>query len=113
MFDYKFLLGIAGALAACLQYGLYIRDVLHGKTRPHAFSWFVWGLPCGVVFAAQFLGGGGAGSWTTAVTAILCTVIFLLSLFYGERNITKLDWASLAVALFAILLWVIRDSQIR
>lgn len=94
-------------IATVVQCGSYIVDIFRGKTRPHAFSWFVWGLPAGIVFAAQFVSGGGAGSWTTAMTAILCTVIFILSLFYGEKNVTALDMLSLFTALFAIFLWVL------
>lgn len=107
MIDFKLILGGMAVLAGVIQYAVYIKDVLGGKTRPHAFSWFVWGLPCGVIFVAQFLSGGGAGTWATAMTAVLCTMIFVLSLFYGEKNITKLDWISLFVALFSILLWII------
>ncbi|MBS0359095.1 MAG: hypothetical protein JSS53_07490 [Proteobacteria bacterium] len=107
MIDYKLIFAGIALLVTIIQYGTYIIDIFHGKTRPHAFSWFVWGLPCGIVFAAQFLDGGGAGTWTTAMTAVLCTVIFVLSLFYGEKKITKLDWASLFVALFSIILWVL------
>lgn len=103
--DYKFLLGSLGIAAALLSYGIYIKDILRGKTHPHAFSWFVWGLPCGIVFVAQLLAGAGLGSWVTAVTMIMCTAIFIMSLFYGETKITKLDWISLLSALFALILW--------
>lgn len=73
MIDYKVTLGCLALIATVIQYGAYIKDVLNRKTRPHAFTWFVWGLPCGIVFAAQFLNGGGAGTWTTAMTTLLCT----------------------------------------
>ncbi len=106
MVDYKSVLGVSATLMAFVQYGPYIKDILKGKTRPHAFSWFVWGLPCGIVFAAQFLGGGGAGSWATGMTAAISTLIFVLSLFYGEKEITLLDWISFAVALLAIVWWI-------
>jgi len=103
----QLILGVMATLIGIIQYSIYIIDILKGKTHPHAFSWFTWGLPCGIVYAAQYLSGGGAGAWTTAMTAFACTFIFILSLFYGERNITKLDWTSLFIALFSILLWII------
>lgn len=107
MIDYKLMLGALAVLATLMQYGTYIIDILKGKTRPHAFTWFVWGFPCAVIFAAQYFAGGGAGTWITAMTGVVCTVIFVLSLFYGEKNITKLDWAGLFIAIFSILLWII------
>jgi hypothetical protein len=103
--DLKFLCGSLAAITGFIQYTPYVINILRRKTRPHAFSWFVWGLPCGIVFAAQFLKGGAAGSYATGVTAILCTIIFFLSLFYGEKNITKLDWLCLVLALAALVLW--------
>ena len=107
MINVKLILGGLAVVAGIIQYSAYIKDIFCGKTHPHAFTWFVWGLPCGIVFAAQILSGGGAGSWATATTAILCTVIFILALFYGEKDIAPLDWISLAVSLFSVFLWVV------
>ena len=104
--DSKSFFGLAAAIAGFIQYAPYMGDIVKGKTRPHAFSWFVWGLPCFIVFAAQFYEGGAAGSWATAVTGFLCTVVFVLALFYGERKITRLDWISLFTAIAAIGWWV-------
>ncbi len=105
MIDYKIILGTTAAVAGFIQYVPYIRDILARRTKPHAFSWFVWGLPCGIVFAAQWVQGGGAGSWATGVTALLCTGIFVLSLFYGEKEITPVDWIGFISALIALALW--------
>ena len=69
------------------------------------FRWFAWGLPLGIVFAAQWVEGAGGGSWVTIVTAVLCTVIFVLSLFRGEREITPVDWIGLIASLVALALW--------
>jgi hypothetical protein len=30
----------------------YIRSILHGVTRPHVFSWLIWGATTFVVFLA-------------------------------------------------------------
>ena len=31
----------------------YIRSIRSGKTKPHVFSWVIWGLTTFVVFLAQ------------------------------------------------------------
>jgi hypothetical protein len=105
-------LGAIAAALALVQYVPYIADVIRGKTKPHAFSWFVWGVPAGVVFLAQLLTGGGAGSWATGVTAAICTAIFVLALFYGERNITAFDWWCLLGSLAAIAIWVVTNNPL-
>jgi hypothetical protein len=110
--DSKLCFGILSATVSVLQYPAYIRDVIKGKTKPHAFSWFVWGLPCGIVFAAQIMKGGGAGAWATGLTTVFCTAIFLLSLRYGEKEITVLDKTCLALALLAIVLWIMTKDPL-
>lgn len=106
MIEYKILLGVTAATVGVAQYLPYIRDIVKSRTKPHAFSWFVWGLPAGIVYLAQSLKGGGAGSWATGITAALCTIIFVLSLFKGERDIKLSDWICLLISLAAIALWV-------
>jgi hypothetical protein len=112
MADIKLILGAASVIAGIMQYTPYIYDVLKRKTRPHAFSRLVWGLSGGIIFAAQIIEGGAAGSWATAVTTLLSTTVFLLSLFYGEKNITKLDWVCLIFALFALALWILTKNPL-
>ncbi|MDR3492139.1 MAG: hypothetical protein P4M12_08895 [Gammaproteobacteria bacterium] len=110
--DYKFGFALAGIAASIAQLLPYIRDILRGKTRPHAFSWFVWGLPCGIIFAAQLVKGAGPGAWTTGITSLLCTIIFILSLHYGEKDIKFVDWVCLAFASIAVALWAITKDPV-
>ena len=105
MMELTWFLGAAAALCGVIQYLPYLVDTMRGKTRPHAFSWFVWGLPAGIVLVAQWTGGAGSGTWATGVTVLTCTVIFVLSLFKGERSITRLDTVSFVAALVALALW--------
>lgn len=103
--EYKVILAGIALVFGLFQYVPYLVDVVRGKTKPHAFSWFAWSLPTAVVFVAQLGDGGGAGVWVTGLTALMCTVIFVLSLFKGERDIRPLDWASLTFSALGIVLW--------
>ena len=86
--------------------------MLNGSTKPHAFSWFVWSLPTAIVFVAQLMKGGGAGSWATGLSLLLCTIIFVLCYWHGERDITRVDIAALTIGIIAILLWVVTDDPL-
>ncbi len=110
--EYKIILGGAALIFGLFQYVPYLIDVVRGKTKPHAFSWFAWSLPTAVVFAAQLNDGGGAGVWVTGLTAFMCTVIFVLSLFKGERDIRPLDWVSLVVSGVGIVLWLYTNNPL-
>ncbi|MBI2091913.1 MAG: hypothetical protein HYY43_03490 [Deltaproteobacteria bacterium] len=105
MIEYKIFLGCLSTFIAVAGYIVYFRQIFSGKVKPHAFSWFTWGLIVSIAFAAQFTEQGGAGAWVTGFTALACFATFVLALIKGNRSFSKLDWSFLTVALLAILLW--------
>jgi hypothetical protein len=106
-------IGLLTLAIAVFSYGLYIRDILRRATKPHAFSWLVWSILAGTIYNAQIHAGAGAGAWITGFTCVATFVIFLLALVYGEKNITRLDWACLASALAILLLrTVIQNDEL-
>lgn len=40
----KEIIGVTAVLLAFISYAPYIRDILKGRTKPHVYSWFVWGF---------------------------------------------------------------------
>lgn len=92
--------------------GVYFLSIWRGKTRPHAFSWFIWGVISTIGVVAQFVEGAGVGAWPRAFGAATCFVIVALALFKGEKNITRTDWITLSVALTAIPLWVLTKTPV-
>jgi chromate transport protein ChrA len=101
------LLGTVTILIAVVSYSLYFRDVLAGKTKPHAFTWLIWSFLNLFVFYAQVMNNGGPGAWVTGAAAIANGIIFLLALRYGERYIAWLDWFCLAAALLSLAVWLV------
>ena len=49
----KEILGIVAILLTLIAVIPYIRDILLNKIKPHAFSWFIWGLVTLIIFAAE------------------------------------------------------------
>lgn len=86
---------------------LYIVDILKGRTKPHIFSWFIWGSLTIIAAAGQYTKGAGIGALPTLVAALACFTITVLSLRYGEKTITRSDKVTFAAALCAIPLWYI------
>jgi hypothetical protein len=64
------LFGIISILVALVAYYFYFRDMARGKTKPHAFSWLIWGLLAGTGFLAQVSAHAGIGAWATGLTSI-------------------------------------------
>lgn len=101
----EFLGGLAVAIGL-YGYAFYVRGILQGKVKPHAFTWFVWGLLTAIAFAAQITEGGGAGAWVTGVTAFCSFCFALIGLGASSRIfITKSDWVFFIGALLTIPVW--------
>lgn len=111
-------MGIRTALAvlstalAFVSFYPYFRDVMSGLTRPHAFTWLVWGLLTAIACAGQVAAGGGPGAWVTGVSAVLCLTVFVAALLQGDSDVTAVDWACLAGAGLALVLWAGTDAPL-
>ena len=46
----------------------------------------------------------------TGISALLCLPIVIAALFDGEKEITRLDWMSLAAALLAGVAWAVNHD---
>ena len=86
----------------------YIRSILKGQTKPHAFSWVIWGSVTFVVFLAQLADKGGVGAWPIGVSGVI--TIYVAILAYRKKSdssITRADWFFLVTAMSALPLWYI------
>lgn len=94
--EVKYLVGIVVVLLTFVGYVPYIRDIIKGKTKPHVYTWFLWGLVTSIAFALQISDRAGIGSLVTLAAAIVCFIIFFFGMRIGEKNITFSDKISLS-----------------
>jgi hypothetical protein len=104
MDQYVFFAAAAVTLALC-RYGTYFYTIYQGKTKPHAFSWLLWGMVTGVGTFAQFEMNAGPSAWALAFVSVTCTLIAIFAFFIGERDYKKSDWFALIACIIAIPLW--------
>ena len=84
----------------------YIQSIRQGRTKPHVFSWIIWGLTTIVAFFAQLADQGGAGAWPTGVSGAVASYIALLAyLKKADISITHSDWIFFIVSLSALPIW--------
>ncbi len=105
--NYKTVISTFAIILTFVGYLPYFRDLLNGKTRPHVFSWLIWGIVTSIIFALQISAGAGVGAYVTLAVAALSFAIFLLSLRNGNRDIKRLDVVFFVLALLSIPLWLI------
>lgn len=84
----------------------YLWQILKRKTEPHAYTWLIWTITQGVVAAGVWFGGGGLVQAGAMVAYALCAfIVFILSFWYGTKDITKGDTILLIVALCSVFIW--------
>jgi len=105
MADYKNILGYLAVVVGLIGYIFYFRDIFKNQTRPHIFSWALWGFIETIIFAIQVSQKAGAGAWVTGITALVCFLVAILSYKKGIREFLPIDWVLLAASLISILLW--------
>jgi uncharacterized protein with PQ loop repeat len=112
LLEYHVILGIIATVIGLIGYATYFKDIIKKRIKPHAFSWFIWGILQSLVFFAQTSKGAGAGAWAVGAPALLNFIIFVIAIFRGEKEITRLDKASLLLALLGIALWAITTDPL-
>ena len=108
--DYKIVSFIIGIILTIIWYFVYIKDVYLWKTKPHLFSWFIWGLLGFIAFLAQLSDNWWLGAWIAWLTSFSCCFVAFLSIKRWEKNITKGDKYSLVWALLSMILWYMTDN---
>ncbi|MEW8231973.1 MAG: hypothetical protein AB2745_16730 [Candidatus Thiodiazotropha endolucinida] len=84
----------------------YIHSILTGRTKPHVFSWVIWGSTTFIVFLAQLEDGGGAGAWPIGISGLI--TLYIAFLAYRKKSditITNMDWAFFTAAMASIPVW--------
>ncbi|OGE74293.1 MAG: hypothetical protein A3I07_04515 [Candidatus Doudnabacteria bacterium RIFCSPLOWO2_02_FULL_42_9] len=83
----------------------YFVDIFKKRTQPHLYTWLIWAITQYTAAFASLAGGGGWGAGGMFMAATVNTLVFLLALKYGTKNITKSDTIILIGALAAIVVW--------
>lgn len=102
-----------GVLCMLTSYGIYIYSIYNGKTKPHPFSWLIWGLLTAVTFFAQISDNGGIETLITALSTIISLGIATVA-FFTQNNIiiSKSDKIVFLLSLCSIPLWIITETPL-
>lgn len=101
------IIAIIAAVLAFIGNVPYLIDVIKQKVKPHPYTWFVWTIVSCIVFFGQLAKGAGVGAIPTAAAEIFTIIIFLFSLRYGFKHITRTDTFFLIIALLGIIPWIL------
>ena len=110
---HKQLLGAIAIGLTLIAYYPYIRSIIQGKTKPHVFSWVIWGTSTCIVFLAQLADKGGAGAWVIGFSGIISIyVAFLAYIKRSDSSITRIDGLFFIVAMTALPIWYLTSDPL-
>ena len=91
----------------------YIRSILLGSTKPHVFSWVIWGITTCIVFFAQLDADGGVGAWPIGVSGVFTLLIaFLAVLKRADIHMTTSDYWFMVAALASLPVWYLTANPL-
>jgi hypothetical protein len=102
----KTIISLIAIVLTFLAFIPYLIGILQGTTKPHVFSWVIWGATTFVVFLAQLEGHAGVGAWPIGISGMITILIACLA--YLKRHditITPKDWLFFIAALSALPIW--------
>ena len=105
--EIKQIIAFVAAILAIFGNVPYLLDVFKKRVQPHPYTWLVWTIVSGVTFFGALAKGAGVGVIPTAAAEIFTVIIFVFSLRYGFKNITRRDTYFLIAALLGLIPWAI------
>ncbi len=91
----------------------YIRSIFKGTTRPHVFSWVIWGSVTFVSGVAALTDKGGAGAWPIVVSGLITMYVAVLAYTKrGSVTISRLDWFFLLTGFTALPVWYVTSDPL-
>ncbi|MEN3281190.1 MAG: hypothetical protein V7607_2330 [Solirubrobacteraceae bacterium] len=106
------ILGVLGGAVGVADTIPYVRDTVHGSTRPHRGTWLIWGVLAIVVCASQRADGASWSLVMTATQAVLTGFVFLLAIRHGEGGLSAIDLAMIGVACAGVIGWLLAREPV-
>lgn len=110
---YQELLSALGIGLTLFAFVPYIISIKKGKTKPHVFSWIIWGSTTFIAFLAQIEGGGGIGVLPIGISGIISIYIaFLAWIKKSEIIISKWDWLFFLSGMLSLPFWYLTNNPL-
>jgi hypothetical protein len=110
---YKEILSIIAIVLTIVSFYPYIRSIQKGETKPHYFSWIIWGVTTFLASLTEFADHGGAGAYSVLLSGILCFYVAYLA--YNQKRdyvIEKSDWIVFFLALSSLVVWYVTSNPL-
>lgn len=111
--DWHSIVGTLGGILALAAIAPYIKDILHGTTRPNIVSYGLWAILLAISIFAQISAGT---SWSVVLLIGdfigTSTIVVLCLVGYGYSKYGWVEWTCLALAVLAIASWQLTQQPL-
>jgi hypothetical protein len=105
-------LGLLAAVVGVVDTIPYVRDTVHGSTRPHRGTWLIWSVLATIVFLSQRADGASWSLVMAAAQVILTGAVFLLSIRHGEGGLRPADMVMITLAGGGVIGWAVAGEPV-
>ncbi len=108
---YKDFLSLVAIALTFMAFFPYISSIRRGVTKPHVFSWIIWGATTFIVFLAQLSDKGGVGAWPIGFSGIISIYVAVLAYKkQSDSSITRTDLILFIFAMTSLPLWYLTSD---
>lgn len=104
--------GILGVLLGLTAYTIYFRAIFRKETKPHLYTWMIWGVLGITGSMVSFQNEGGWWILVPTMMGILNTTLAVIAIFYGETHINTKDKVLLGLCWFMFLFWFLTKNDL-
>ena len=106
--SYREIFTLIAIVLTLISFYPYIRSIQKGETKPHYFSWVIWGLTTTLSSFTQLADQGGVGAYSVFIAGVICFYIAYLA-YQQKRDYTieTSDWIVFYLALGSLVVWYI------
>lgn len=112
MDTFKSIMGTLAVILTFIGYVPYLKDTIRGKTKPHVYSWFIWGFEAAIVFGLQMSQNAGPGAFVTLAASLISFTIATLGLKNGKKIIKPSDTLFFTLSIVALGCWLIAKQPL-
>lgn len=110
--NYHFIFGILGGACSVIAIVNYILSILRNETKPNRVSWIIWNVTNVILLASYFSVGARSTIFLPAVYCFNGFIVLILTIRYGVSSWTRLDYISLLIAGFSLIIWFITKNPL-
>ena len=110
--ELKLLFSIIWIILVIWAFWHYYYSIFKWETKPHIYTWLTFFLLLTASFFIQAKHWWWLWTYVILVNLIWCIIAFLLSLYYWNKEITKLDTLFLLWGIITIIFWLILKQPI-